>query len=376
MRIPFLALRPQYLELKDEIDAAVMRVLDSGWYILGAECESFENSFKEYLADGSEGYVVAVNSGTDALKLALLAAGVGPGDEVITAANTAIPTATAICSVGAVPVFCDVDPYTWLIDPEKIPGCITRRTKAIIPVHLYGGVCEMEALQNVARSYGVALIEDVAQATGSGYKGRRCGTVGNFGAYSFYPSKNLGANGDGGALFVQSAEVGERLRWLRNYGQSSRYRADLTNGENSRLDELQAAVLSVKLNHLDRWNARRKELEEYYRRSLSCLNLPIQLQSELPGTSVARHLFVITLAPHQRDIAQQKLLERGIQTLVHYPTPLYLQPAFATFQRGVTPHAEHLCNSVLSLPFHQYLTETDIDFISEELHAVMTSFRI
>lgn len=376
MRIPFLALRPQYLELKDEIDAAVMRVLDSGWYILGAECESFENSFKEYLADGSEGYVVAVNSGTDALKLALLAAGVGPGDEVITAANTAIPTATAICSVGAVPVFCDVDPYTWLIDSEKIPGCITRRTKAIIPVHLYGGVCEMEALQNVARSYGVALIEDVAQATGSGYKGRRCGTVGNFGAYSFYPSKNLGANGDGGALFVQSAEVGERLRWLRNYGQSSRYRADLTNGENSRLDELQAAVLSVKLNHLDRWNARRKELEEYYRRSLSCLNLPIQLQSELPGTSVARHLFVITLAPHQRDITQQKLLERGIQTLVHYPTPLYLQPAFATFQRGVTPHAEHLCNSVLSLPFHQYLTETDIDFISEELHAVMTSLRI
>jgi len=373
MKIPFLDLRTQYLELKDEIDAAVMRVLDSGWYILGKECEIFERSFKEFLVSDSEGYVIAVNSGTDALKLSLLGAGVEPGDEVVTVANTAIPTVTAICSIGAVPVFCDVDPGTWLIDPSLITQHITRRTKALLPVHLYGGVCEMDALQSIAEQHGLKLVEDVAQATGSRHRGRQCGTVGDFGAFSFYPSKNLGANGDGGAIFVKSAEVCERLRMLRNYGQSCRYRADLIGGENSRLDEMQAAILSVKLKQLQRWNVLRMERGEYYRRRLEAAGLPIETQQDTPDSSAVMHLCVIKVEPSLRESIQLRLSERGIQTLVHYPVPLYRQRAFSPFMRMPNPHSENLCDSVISLPFHPYLSEQEIDFIVDELSVVMAS---
>lgn len=374
MKIPFLELRSQYLELQEEIDAAVLRVLDSGWYILGKECEAFECAFKEFLVGDAEGYVVAVNSGTDALKLSLLAAGVGPGDEVITVANTAIPTAAAICAIGAVPVFCDVDSRTWLMNPGLVSQCITERTKALIPVHLYGGVCNMRALADVADAHGLALIEDVAQATGSKYCERQCGTIGRFGAFSFYPSKNLGAFGDGGAVFTKSPTDRDRLRMLRNYGQSSRYKADAARGENSRLDELQAAILCVKLNHLDRWNARRQLLAAHLKKSLLERGLPIELQKSYHGTREVTHLFVVKVDPAIRDDIQKKLLERGIQTLVHYPIPLYRQPAFSAYERIINSSAEELCDSVLSLPFHQYLTEKEIDFISDCLASAIELF--
>lgn len=363
MEIPFLDLRTQYLELKEEIDYAVAKVLNSGWYILGKECNEFESEFKKYLVDDNEGYVIGVNSGTDALKLSLLAAGVGHGDEVITVANTAIPTATAICSIGAIPVFCDVDPKTWLINPDLIEASITRKTKCIIPVHLYGAACNLEPLLNVAQRYGLSVIEDVAQATGADYLGRKCGTIGDFGAFSFYPSKNLGANGDGGAVFVRKSAQRDLLRMLRNYGQSSRYSADIQGGENSRLDEIQAAILRIKLRHLNRWNKKRFELSRYYREGFKVSGLDLSLQEEYKGTSSANHLFVVKSNRDIRDRLIHKMSERGIQTLIHYPYPLYLQPAFKRYIRIKNESSEELCASILSLPFHQYLRLDEIDYV-------------
>lgn len=372
MKIPFLDLRIQYLELKNEIDSAVLRALDSGWYILGRECETFENAFKEYLAGSGEGYVVGVNSGTDALKLSLLAAGVGPGDEVITVANTAIPTATAIRSTGAIPVFCDVDRDTWLMDPALIDACLTVRTKAIIPVHLYGAACDMAPILKVAARHGLTVIEDVAQATGAEYEGKKCGTLGDFGAFSFYPSKNLGANGDGGAVFVRSREQRDILVKLRNYGQSSRYRAELAGGENSRLDEIQAAILTAKLPHLERWNNTRRVLAGQYRALLAETGMPVRTQREYAGTQAANHLFVLTVGADARDRLMAGLLEKGVQTLIHYPHPLYRQPAFARFYRTANPVAEELCASVLSLPFHPYLEKKDLAHVVDSLQEVLS----
>lgn len=362
-RVPFLDLGTQYREIRDEIDAAVRRVLDSGWYILGKECEAFEGEFQTYLGGEDPGFVVGVNSGTDALKLSLLAAGVRPGDEVITVANTAIPTATAICSAGAVPVFCDVDPETWLLDPDKIGACVTKRTRAVVPVHLYGAACDMVRVLEAAERYRLSVVEDAAQAAGSSFRGRKCGTMGDFGAFSFYPSKNLGANGDGGAVFVRTGEKRDLLRKLRNYGQGSRYRADVPGGENSRLDEIQAAILSVKLGHLDRWNVERRKLAEYYLARLAERNLPIRVQAEVDGSNAARHLFVVRVDPSRRDLAVRSMEERGVQTLIHYPHPLYEQPAFHRYKAQANESSETLCSSVLSLPFHPYLERADIDHV-------------
>lgn len=363
MKVPFLDLRSQYLELREEIDAAVLGVLDSGRYILGKKCEEFELAFKGYLVGEDEGYVVGVNSGTDALKLSLLAAGVGPGDEVITVANTAIPTATAICSVGAIPVFCDVDRRTWLMDAVQIEAHVTSRTKAIIPVHLYGGVCDMNTILEVAGKFGLQVIEDTAQATGSLYKGKRCGTLGDFGAFSFYPSKNLGACGDGGAVFVRSAASKELLSRLRNYGQGSRYRADIVSGENSRLDELQAAILSIKLRHLDRWNRKRMEVASCYLSKLHDRGFSVQVQMDTEGAEPAKHLFVVRVDPRQRERIMKDMEIEGVQSLIHYPMPLYQQPAFSHYKKQQNAVAEELCASVISLPFHQYLVIDKINFI-------------
>lgn len=367
MNIPFLDLRAQYLELRQEIDAAVMRVLDSGWYVLGKECEDFECSFRNYLTGDGTGYFVGVNSGTDALRLSLLAAGVGPGDEVITVANTAIPTVAAICSIGAIPIFCDVDPETWLMDPRVIESCVSRKTKAIIAVHLYGGVCDLRALMSVAETYRLALIEDVAQATGSTYYEKFCGTFGNFGAFSFYPSKNLGAFGDGGGIFVASAEVRNLLTMLRNYGQRDRYCADISKGENSRLDEIQAAVLRVKMQLIHRWDGRRKELSEYFRQCIVDAGISVEVQKYYHGVSSVPHLFVIKVPKGQRNDIQAKLANRGVQTLIHYPVPIYRQPAFASFAARGNRIAEKLCDTVLSMPFHQYLNRNEIEYMVDSL---------
>lgn len=355
--IPFLDLRQQYQEIGPEIDAAVLRVLKSGWYILGREVPSFEEGFAAYLAEGAPGFVVGVNSGTDALKLSLIAAGVGPGDEVVTVANTAIPTVTAICSTGATPVFCDVDADTWLLDPDRLEGCITERTRAVVPVHLYGAACDMARIAEIASRRGIAVVEDVAQATGALFAGAQCGTLGDFGAFSFYPSKNLGACGDGGAIFVRDEERGELLRRLRNYGQSGRYLADLERGENSRLDEVQAAVLSVKLAYLDGWNEKRRVLAKAYREEIERRGLPVALQCELPGASSANHLFVVKVPSEKRAGIMERMEREGVQTLIHYPYPLYRQPAFEKYGTRPNPVAEDLCASVLSLPFHPYLEQ-------------------
>ena len=369
--IPFLDLQRQYMEIKDELDAAVARVMESGWYILGRECETFEHSFKEYICGKEEGYAIGVNSGTDALKLSLLAAGIQPGDEVITVANTAIPTVTAICSVGAVPVFCGVDPLTWLMDPKRLESCVTAKTKAVLPVHLYGAACDMGEILSFARENRLAVIEDVAQALGAEYDGKKCGTMGDFGAFSFYPSKNLGACGDGGAVFTGSSEKRDLLLKLRNYGQSSRYKADVPHGENSRLDEIQAAILSVKLRHLDRWNGRRREIAASYRARLEHSGLSIILQKEHQRTKSAIHLLVIKVESSRRDELSKKMMEKGVQTLIHYPVPIYRQPAFQSYRRNPDPIAEDLCSSILSLPFHQYLETNEIDRVVDSLKRSM-----
>jgi len=367
MRIPFLDLRTQYLELKEKIDAAALRALDSGRYILGSCCEVFELSFKEYLAGDREGYVIGVNSGTDALKLSLLAAGIGVVDEVITVANTAIPTAAAIRSTGAIPIFCDVNPKTWLMEPELIEPLITGRTRAIIPVHLYGTPCDLAPILKTAERHGLVVIEDVAQATGAEYGGNKCGTIGDYGAFSFYPSKNLGACGDGGAIFVRSAEKRDILTKLRNYGQGSRYSADLVRGENSRLDEIQAAILSVKLRHLDRWNAIREESAQYYRESLARRGLHLLTQEGYPGSKSAHHLFVIKTLASVRNALIGEMEAKGVQTLIHYPHPLHRQKAFASSDHREMPVTDELCASILSLPFHQYLVRPEMEYVVQSL---------
>jgi len=371
MNIPFLDLRTQYLEIQKEVDSAALRVLDSGWYVLGRECENFEKKFKEYLVGEQEGYVVGVNSGTDALKLSLLAAGVGPGDEVVTVANTAIPTITAICSVGAVPVFCDVDPNSWLIDPGLIEACITERTKAIIPVHLYGAVCLMGQIMNIADKHCLVVIEDVAQATGAIYQGEKCGTVGHFGAFSFYPTKNLGACGDGGAIFIRSHDKKDVLMKLRNYGQAGRYEAELRRGENSRLDEMQAAILSAKLQHLDAWNGKRVLLAEAYREQICARKLPVEIQKEYKNTVAANHLFVIKVNAEYRDELMRQLMDKGVQTLVHYPLPVYRQKAFTIFQKDPKAVTEELCASILSIPLHPYLRLKHVEYIVDAIRQVL-----
>ena len=363
MDIPFLNLKQQYEEHKDEIDSAVMRVLESGWYILGNECDNFESNFKDYLIGDDEGYIIGVNSGTDALRISLIAAGVGAGNEVITVANTAIPTVSAISSVGATPVFCDVDERTWLMDPNLMEESITEKTKAIIPVHLYGFCADMDRICEVAEAHNLKVIEDAAQATGSMYGDRKAGTIGDYGAFSFYPTKNLGACGDAGAIFVKSKEQDEVLRKFRNYGQSSKYVADTENGINSRLDEIQAAILNTKIKYIDGWNQSKAKLAEKYIDKFNSLNVPVQFQIGHKKVKPAYHLFVIKLTDRNRDDLKTKLEEKGIQTIIHYPISLYNQPSFAICKKSYLKATDDLTENILSLPLHPYMGENEVDYI-------------
>lgn len=365
MDIPFLSLKQQYEEHKDEINSAVLRVLESGWYILGKECEEFESNFKNYLVDGKEGYVIGVNSGTDALRLSLIAAGIGYGDEVITVANTAIPTISAICSIGAKPVFCDVDNNTWLMDPKLIEELITVNTKAILPVHLYGFCADMDKICDIAEKHNLTIIEDVAQATGAMYGNKKAGTIGDYGAFSFYPTKNLGACGDGGAIFVKDHDKYEKLLKLRNYGQSSKYVADTENGINSRLDEIQAAILNTKIKYLDKWNNSKAKIAKRYIHNINSLGIPINYQIAYEKVQPAYHLFVVKLLNGNRDDLIKKLENNGIQTLIHYPIPIYNQTSFNKYKQCDLQVTETLTNNILSLPMHPYMTEAEIDYIAE-----------
>jgi aminotransferase EvaB len=354
--------RAQLAAIRPEIDAAIARVLDSGQLILGPEVARFEQEFAAQLGGG---HAVGVNSGTDALAIALWALGLEPGDEVITVPNTAVPTVSAIRMTGAVPVFCDVDPRTALMDLGQLERQLTARTRAVVPVHLYGNVVDVEALRAIVTGRNVAVLEDCAQCHGATLRGRPAGTYGDAAAFSFYPTKNLGAFGDGGLCFTRDGALAERMRSIRMYGFAGAYYAE-REGINSRLDELQAAILSVKLRHLETWVARRRELALRYDALL-----PPAVARVVPATGVGHgyHLYVVQVA--DRDAVRRRLEERGVHTGVHYPTPIHLMRGYAFLggHQGQYPVADRLAREVLSLPLYPELQDGDVDRVATALRA-------
>lgn len=359
--IPVANPKAQYLSHQIEIDHAIQKVLDGGRYILGAEVQKFEQAFADFI--GCK-YGVGMNSGTDAIVLALKTLGIGAGDEVITVSHTAVATVAAIELAGAMPVLADVDPVTRCINPVCIPALITEKTKAIIPVHLYGQPADMLEIVSIARMHDLLVIEDCAQAHGAEIEGKKVGTFGDVACFSFYPTKNLGAIGDGGAILTQSAELAERARWLREYGWKERYISHIP-GMNSRLDEIQAAILSVKLRYLDKDNGRRIALAEQYRTELA--GLGIGLPALIIGTKTVYHLFVIE---HDlRTALQQHLLEAGIGTGIHYPQAVHQQPAYKGRLKGwqSLPVTENLVERVLSLPMYPELEPDQVEQVCQEI---------
>jgi dTDP-4-amino-4,6-dideoxygalactose transaminase len=368
MRVPFLELKPTYLELRGEFDAAYQRVMESGWYLLGAELEAFE---AEYAAYCEAKYCIAVANGLDALHLILRASNIGPGDEVIVPSNTFIATWLAVSYAGATPVPVEPDAKTFNLDPERVAGAITPRTKAIMPVHLYGQAADMDPILAIAREEGLKVIEDNAQAQGARYKGRRTGGLGEAAGNSFYPGKNLGAFSDGGAVTTNDPQLAERVRILRNYGSKTKYFNDFK-GFNSRMDELQAAFLRVKLKKLDQWNERRRALAARYLAAWPKA-LPL-VQPFVPlWADPVWHLFVVRHA--KRDLLQKRLAEAGIHALIHYPVPPHLSGAYAEgkWSRGAFPVAEQLADTVLSLPMGPHLTDEQAALVSETLTDIARS---
>jgi len=344
----------QYLTHQTEIDAAIRRVLDKGWYILGAEVAAFEAEFAAYIGAAQ---AIGVGSGTEALHLALRACGVGPGDEVITVSHTAVATVAAIELVGATPVLVDIEPDFFTLSPQRLEAAITPRTKAIMPVHLYGQPADMDSILEIAGRRNLRVIEDCAQAHGVIYKGRRVGSLGHLACFSFYPTKNLGALGDGGMVVTSQPDLGQQVRLLREYGWAERYISH-TVGLNSRLDELQAAVLRVKLRHLDADNAARARLAAIYTQNLPNHNLI--LPPTRPDVTHVYHLYVVRSA--RRDELQQHLRANGIAALVHYPKPVHLQPAYHGRLPGCDhlPETERAAQEILSLPIYPELSEPEV----------------
>lgn len=360
--IPPFDLTRQYANLKEEIDAAIAQVLARGRFILGEEVAAFE---QEFAAACGVAYAVGVASGTDAIYLALRACGIGPGDEVITVSHTAVATVAAVELAGARPVLVDVDPRRYTMDPTKVEECITPRTRAILPVHLYGCPVDLAPLLEIARRYGLFVVEDCAQAHGARYQGRPVGSWGDIAAFSFYPTKNLGAFGDGGAVVTNDPTLAQRVRLLREYGWAERYVSHIR-GTNSRLDELQAAILRVKLRYLGVWNERRRQIAALYRESLAeAAQWGLVLPDEPEDSCHVYHLYVVR-HPH-RDALRAFLRQRGIGTLVHYPVPVHLQPAYADlgYREGSLPVSEMLAREVLSLPMYPELTDEEISEVAE-----------
>ena len=350
MSVPFLDLKASYVELKSQIDQAIGRVLESGYYILGPEVEAFESEFASYCEAAQ---CVSLANGLDALHLALRALGVGPGDEVIVPSNTYIATWLAVSQCGATPVPVEPVEATYNLDPALIEAAITPRTKVILPVHLYGQPADLDPILAIARKHGLRVLEDAAQAHGARYKGKRIGAHGDVVAWSFYPGKNLGALGDGGAITTDDAALAERIRVLRNYGSRVKYVNDVQ-GYNSRLDPIQAAVLRVKLKHLDEWNARRAGIARQY---LQGLNQEGLVLPQVPDwAQPAWHLFVVRHA--QRDALQQQLTDAGVGSLIHYPIPPHKQAAYAGmgFAADAFPLAARMADEVLSLPMGPQLS--------------------
>lgn len=344
MHVPLVDLRAQYRHLKPEIDAAIQRVIANTTFVSGPEVEAFETAFAAYCGAS---YAVGVASGTAALHLVLLALGIGPGDEVITTPFTFIATAETIAQTGARPVFVDIDPRTYNLDPEAVAAVITPRTKAILPVHLYGQPAEMDPLRALARQHGLWLIEDAAQAHGAEYRGTRTGTLGDAACYSFYPSKNLGAYGDGGAVVTNNAHIAEKVRRLRDHGRVDKY-VHQELGYGQRLDGIQAAILNAKLPHLDAWNEARRQAAYRYNALLS--DLEVVPPYEVPHVRHVYHCYVVRTP--RRDEVLAHLRRKGIGAGVHYPLPLHLQPALAYLglKEGAFPVAEEAARQVLTLP--------------------------
>lgn len=354
IQVPYLDLKAQYQSIKPEIDAAVTRVLESSQFVLGAEVAEFEREFAQH-SGASE--CVALNSGTSALHLALLAAGVGPGDEVITVPFTFVASVAAVLYAGARPILIDIDRHSFTMNPSAIQAAITPRTKAIMPVHLYGQPADLDPILEVARRHGLAVIEDAAQAHSAMYKRRRIGSIGDISCFSFYPTKNLGAYGEGGAVTTNNPEYAKKIRMLRDWGQEGKYRHVLR-GFNYRMEGLQGAILRVKLRKLEKWTEARRAIAAQYDRLLA--DSDVELPAEMAW---ARHVYhVYTLRTEDRDGLQAALRTDGIQTAVHYGIPAHLQPAYADlgYGAGSLPESEAAARQVLSLPIYPELSEVAI----------------
>ena len=363
--IPMVDLAAQYGRIRAEVDAAMAHVLETTAFIKGEDCGAFEREFAAYCGAA---HAVGVANGTDALILALRAYGVGPGDEVVTVANTFIATGEAILLNGARPVFVDVDPATFTMDPARVEAAITPRTKVILPVHLYGHPADMDAINAIAKRHGLPVLEDAAQAHGAEIGGRRAGTLGHAACFSFYPGKNLGAYGDAGAVVSNDADFAARLRQIANHGGGANKYDNVVLGTNSRLDTLQAAVLRVKLRHMEAWDKERRERVAAYDRALA--GVPgLTLPRERAGTKSAWHLY--TVRSHDRAALQSALKEQGIATAVHYPRPIHLQPAMAPAggRVGDLPVSEMLTKEVLCLPLYPELPFEDVARVADAVRA-------
>ncbi len=364
MQVPFVDLGPQTQAIKDQVAQKWNKILDGNSFILGAEVREFEERFASYC--GAR-YAFGVANGTDALILALRALNIGPSDEVITAANTFVATVEAIEHAGATPVLADISPDTYNIEVERLERLITPKTKAIIPVHLYGCCAEMAPILDMAQRHGIDVIEDAAQAHGATYQGRKAGSMGSIGCFSFYPAKNLGAFGDGGAIVTDREDVALRVKMFRDHGSPSKYEHDVV-GYNSRLDTIQAAVLNTKLGHLDEWNQMRQRNAQTYNDMLA----------EVPGVVTPKvqdrashvfHLYVIRLSSKDREQVRQRLQERGVQTGIHYPTPVHMTKAFRHlgYREGSFPVTEEVARQILSLPMYSGLRPDQTHYVVQQL---------
>jgi len=355
--ISFINFKRGYLEIKEQIQDVINRVLDRQWFIFGEELEKFEVEFSKYI--GAE-YGIGCASGTDALYLAVMANNIGKNDEVITISHTMTSTVDAIVRSGATPVFVDIDPETYNIDPYKIEEQITNKTKAIMLVHLYGNPADMDPILDIAESYNLLIIEDACQAHGTEYKGRKAGCIGHIGCFSFYPSKNLGAYGDAGMIITNNSDLAMKLKLYRNYGQRERYHHEFV-GINSRMDEIQAAILQVKLKYLDNWNKRRRKNAKLYNELLSEVDVITPIEKDY-----AKHIYhLYVIRSKNRDKLKIHLDKNNVQTYIHYPIPVHMQVAYSDYRNLYKlPSTEKICNEILSLPMHPWLREEEIRSVS------------
>ncbi len=363
--IPFVDLKAQYAGIKDEVNTAIQGILESCQFTLGTEVAAFEDEFSSYC---QAQYGIGVNTGTSALHLALLAAGIGPGDEVITVPFTFVATVAAIYYTGATPVFVDIEPRTFTIDVSKIEAAITKKTKAIMPVHLYGQPADMDPILEIAKRHNLVVIEDAAQAHGAEYKGRRVGSLGDMGCFSFYPGKNLGAYGEGGMVVTSNPEYTRTIRMLRDWGAEQKYQHVLK-GYNYRLEGIQGAVLRVKLRHLEAWTEARRTVAANYNELFA--DSEVQMPQAI---SYARHVYhIYAIRTQRRSEWQQVLQDKGIQTGIHYPIPVHLLPAYADlgYVKGDFPHSEQAADEVLSLPMFAELSRAQCEEVSDAVALLM-----